>query len=118
MNCEIEENENGGMLGKMHTMTAGNEEKWYAWTNKRIGKGGKENIGQPCTKDKVQESNVNSDETEVAGRKIIDKEKWETLTDGHIVSVSVHNGMLTVYKVLKQCINWEGIKEMWQMPEE
>ena len=90
----------------------------YAWRNKRIGKWGKENIGQPCTKDKVQESNLNSDEKEVAGRKINDKEKSETLTERHTVSVGGHNGIPTVYKLLKQCINWKGIKEMWQMPEE
>jgi len=30
----------------------------------------------------------------------------------HIISVGGHNGMPTVYKVLKRCVNWEGIKEM------
>jgi len=41
-----------------------------------------------------------------------DKEKSETMTERHTVSVGGHNGMPTVHKLLKQCINWKGIKEM------
>ena len=80
--------------------------QYYAWRNENWKVREREHR-TTCTKDKVQEFNVNSGETEVTGRKINDKEKSETSMVRHTVSVGGHNGIPTVYKVLKQCNNWE-----------
>jgi hypothetical protein len=38
-------------------------------------------------------------------------EKFGNLKERHTMPIGGHDGVSTVYEMLKQCINWEGIKE-------